>query len=400
MRKNLIVLAISLLVLNMFNINNHSFNSFEEHSLFYNYLDFQDTISITVEIDNKPSVLGLVTNFFMGFGLDSSQDVNQEDYNVDFLSKLDSQDDLSIDIVVDDNGVQEVILNNVQFDNNSFVLKKESIKELNEFSVFLNNNTDLKILIEGHTDNIGSRLDNKKLSNLRAKSVFEYLLEKDVAQDQLVAYYGYGEDKPIESNETLKGRSLNRRTSFKIYNSDSIIPQDDIIIEDPVINEKSAKKDVVKKKPAKKEIVKKKPAKKEVTKMKPAKKEVVNKQPAKKEVVNKQPAKKEVVNKEPNKKNTVDNTSKKRTVRKKVKKTIKNPVEQESLPTDQEIIQESSNISESAKKLILKMLDDEVISMSDVEMLLMKYPNKTIKKKQVNELVNASKTKSKKKKRK
>ena len=122
MRKNLIVLAISLLVLNMFNINNHSFNSFEEHSLFYNYLDFQDTISITVEIDNKPSVLGLVTNFFMGFGLDSSQDVNQEDYNVDFLSKLDSQDDLSIDIVVDDDGVQEVILNNVQFDNNSFVL--------------------------------------------------------------------------------------------------------------------------------------------------------------------------------------------------------------------------------------------------------------------------------------
>ena len=134
--------------------------------------------------------------------------------------------------------------------------------------------------------------------------------------------------------------------------------------------------------------------------MKPEKKEVVKMKPAKKEVVNKQPAKKEVVNKEPNKKNTVDNTSKKRTVRKKVKKTTKNPVEQESLPTDKEIIQESSNISESAKKLILKMLDDEVISMSDVEMLLMKYPNKTIKKKQVNELVNASKTKSKKKKRK
>ena len=69
------------------------------------------------------------------------------------------------------------------------------------------------------------------------------------------------------------------------------------------------------------------------------------------------------------------------------------------LPTDKEIIQESSNFSESAKKLILKMLDEEVISMSDVEMLLMKYPNKTIKKKQVNELVNTSKTKSKKRKR-
>ena len=252
MRKNLIVLAVSLLVLNMFNTNYNSFNSLEKHSLFYNYIDFQDTVSITVEIDNKPSVLGLVTNFFMGLGLDSSQDINQEDDDIDFLSKLDNQDDLNIDVVVDDNGVQEVILNNVQFDNNSFVLNKESIKELNEFSVFLNNNTDFKILIEGHTDNIGSRLDNKKLSNLRAKSVYEYLLEKDVAQDQLVAYYGYGEDKPIASNETLKGRSFNRRTSFKIYNSDLIIPQDNIIIEDPVVNEKPAKKEVVKKEPAKK----------------------------------------------------------------------------------------------------------------------------------------------------
>ena len=54
-----------------------------------------------------------------------------------FLSKLDNQDDLNIDVVVDDNGVQEVILNNVQFDNNSFVLNKESIKTFNEFSGFL-----------------------------------------------------------------------------------------------------------------------------------------------------------------------------------------------------------------------------------------------------------------------
>ena len=108
---------------------------------------------------------------------------------------------------------------------------------------------------------------------------------------------------------------------------------------------------------------------------------------------------KEVVKKEPNKKNTIDNTSQKRTVRKKIKKITEVAVDKELLPTDKEIIQESSNFSESAKKLILKMLDEEVISMSDVEMLLMKYPNKTIKKKQVNELVNTSKTKSKKRKR-
>ena len=77
MRKNIIVLAVSLLVLNMFNTNYNSFNSLEKHSLFYNYIDFQDTVSITIDVDNEPSVLGLFTNFFMNLGLDSTQDINQ-----------------------------------------------------------------------------------------------------------------------------------------------------------------------------------------------------------------------------------------------------------------------------------------------------------------------------------
>ena len=111
MRKNIIVLAVSLLVLNMFNTNYNSFNSLEKHSLFYNYIDFQDTVSITIDVDNEPSVLGLVTNFFMNLGLDSTQDINQENDDIDVSTMLDNQDNIIIanPIVNEESVIKEVV---------------------------------------------------------------------------------------------------------------------------------------------------------------------------------------------------------------------------------------------------------------------------------------------------
>ena len=67
--------------------------------------------------------------------------------------------------------------------------------------------------IQGHTDNIGSNLDNRDLSNQRAKAVYDYLIIK--VKNKL-SYTGYGESKPLVSNESENGRGLNRRTSFII----------------------------------------------------------------------------------------------------------------------------------------------------------------------------------------
>ena len=74
---------------------------------------------------------------------------------------------------------------------------------------------NLKIEISSHTDSKGANDYNFKLSDNRAKSVVDYLISKGISSARLV-YKGYGEEKPISTNDTDEGRQLNRRTEFKI----------------------------------------------------------------------------------------------------------------------------------------------------------------------------------------
>jgi outer membrane protein OmpA-like peptidoglycan-associated protein len=80
---------------------------------------------------------------------------------------------------------------------------------------FLNKNKTISIEISGHTDNIGSSVHNQKLSENRAKSVRSYLLEMGIDASR-VQFKGYGDTQPIADNNTDEGRSLNRRTTFKV----------------------------------------------------------------------------------------------------------------------------------------------------------------------------------------
>ena len=109
----------------------------------------------------------------------------------------------------------EIILNNVLFDTDSYILLKDSFIELNILLSYLKNNPSVKIHIEGHTDNVGGIEHNLSLSENRAKEVFNYLTDSGIVPKRL-SYKGYGESKPIESNNTELGRSKNRRTSFSI----------------------------------------------------------------------------------------------------------------------------------------------------------------------------------------
>lgn len=72
-----------------------------------------------------------------------------------------------------------------------------------------------KVLIEGHTDNVGGRNLNIKLSQSRADSVREFLIDEGVDGSKLEAI-GHGPDKPISPNKTEKGRAMNRRVEFNI----------------------------------------------------------------------------------------------------------------------------------------------------------------------------------------
>lgn len=108
-----------------------------------------------------------------------------------------------------------VKIHNIYFAFNSSDLNSISMIVLDNFIEFLEENPNIKIRLEGHTDNIDDDDFNLKLSNNRAKAVYDYLVNHNV-DDIRMSYKGYGESKPIADNITLEGRALNRRTEFNI----------------------------------------------------------------------------------------------------------------------------------------------------------------------------------------
>jgi len=77
---------------------------------------------------------------------------------------------------------------------------------------------NLKIRINGHTDDRGSKNVNLKLSERRAKAVVDYLVEKGINPGRL-QYKGYGQYYPVEPNTTEKGQKANRRVEFEIIDN-------------------------------------------------------------------------------------------------------------------------------------------------------------------------------------
>ena len=110
---------------------------------------------------------------------------------------------------------EKIILKNIFFATDSFELKKESYPELNTVVDLLKKNPDLKVEIGGHTDNVGSREYNIKLSENRARSVYDYLISQGIGKSRL-KYKGYGFSEPVANNSNEEGRAKNRRTEMKV----------------------------------------------------------------------------------------------------------------------------------------------------------------------------------------
>mgnify|MGYP001341611065 CR=1 FL=1 len=84
-----------------------------------------------------------------------------------------------------------------------------------EFAKYLKINKNLVIEINGFTDNVGEKVDNQLLSENRSKAVRDLILSEGISEKR-VFYNGFGESFPLSSNDTEKGRAMNRRTEFKI----------------------------------------------------------------------------------------------------------------------------------------------------------------------------------------
>ncbi|MHC1706397.1 MAG: OmpA family protein [Bacteroidales bacterium] len=102
----------------------------------------------------------------------------------------------------------------VYFDTGSDKIKDESLPRLDELVSIVKKYPGLKITVEGHTDNVGSDDSNLKLSQDRVNSVKKYLTSKGIDAGRITAT-GYGETKPITTNDTPEGRSKNRRVEIR-----------------------------------------------------------------------------------------------------------------------------------------------------------------------------------------
>lgn len=110
---------------------------------------------------------------------------------------------------------QTISFNNIGFELNSAKITASSRPTLDKLADSLNAQTDFNVEIAGHTDSSGSAEYNESLSDKRANSVREYLIEKGVAAERLTSR-GYGEVDPVASNETAAGRAMNRRVEFRV----------------------------------------------------------------------------------------------------------------------------------------------------------------------------------------
>ena len=135
--------------------------------------------------------------------------------NID-VTNLNEYKEIEVDLYLSPIEKGEIIrLNNIFFDSGKYDLLSDSYAELDKLHSMLLNNPKMKIEISGHTDAVGSDVDNLSLSNNRANAVMQYLLKKGVNGNRLSSK-GYGETKFIASNDTEKGKKLNRRVEFVI----------------------------------------------------------------------------------------------------------------------------------------------------------------------------------------
>jgi outer membrane protein OmpA-like peptidoglycan-associated protein len=110
-------------------------------------------------------------------------------------------------------------MKNISFDFNTDVIRPTSFPYLNEVAAMMNNEPNLLLSVEGHTDNVGDANYNLNLSKKRALAVRSYLVNTGRVNHTRISSDGYGFTKPIADNTTEEGRSLNRRVELIITNA-------------------------------------------------------------------------------------------------------------------------------------------------------------------------------------
>lgn len=111
--------------------------------------------------------------------------------------------------------ILQAAFENLLFDPNSAVIQESSYESLNDLAMVMMNNPKAKLKLEGHTDNVGDDDKNMQLSKDRAAAVKKHLVEGGVEASNITTS-GYGETRPVASNDTPEGRKQNRRVMMEL----------------------------------------------------------------------------------------------------------------------------------------------------------------------------------------
>jgi outer membrane protein OmpA-like peptidoglycan-associated protein/Tol biopolymer transport system component len=191
--------------------------------------DSGDPVSATLELKNAVTKETMPVNYDTITGKYASVVLFNQDYiltvkkkgfafNSSYFSKEDSMynEPQKVDLkLISNQQGKAYTLHNILFETNSAEMNQRNRTIVEQFAEYLKLNTSLKVGIYGHTDNQGSPEDNLLLSEKRAKAVYDYLISLGISNARL-SYKGFGETKPLFSNDTADHKAMNRRTEFYI----------------------------------------------------------------------------------------------------------------------------------------------------------------------------------------
>jgi outer membrane protein OmpA-like peptidoglycan-associated protein len=111
---------------------------------------------------------------------------------------------------------------NINFNVNSVTIKSTELDKLRQMGELMKTHTDTTAVIEGHTDSRGSASKNLEISQRRAQSLKKYFTDTFQIPPERITAEGFGETKPIASNDTAEGRQKNRRVSVTLYGNAAV----------------------------------------------------------------------------------------------------------------------------------------------------------------------------------
>ena len=135
------------------------------------------------------------------------------DYYLTVVAKEAMKQDVTASAMFDALNREGHIALYINFDTGKSVIKSESKPIIEQIVQMMKSNPDLKISVEGHTDNVGNPKSNKTLSEARAKAVIAAIVAEGIDAKRLSGV-GHGQDKPIADNKTEEGRAKNRRVEL------------------------------------------------------------------------------------------------------------------------------------------------------------------------------------------